>query len=355
VLQPTPDGTDLFAGHEMWASYWQMLNLFKHYEFGPTPIHFNSYPGLLSSEDDFYQLGGGKNMTVMETTNGVFNLALYDAITPSTLMSWIRVMVSNRMSSSGEEWCNTMQKYNSGTYNNQWIIVDMKKFDPSSPKFGANGKPQLEPGTLWIGSQLPAFWKQADVTHVVNTQGYWPSYNIPYFKEVFDKAGYPAMVKKQGDLWSYENCPRAKIFRRQEALIVDIPNLLEFMRYNDWRNDKDSLDCPLNQIASRLDLSPPNYSTTMPYCAPAAFGAINAKVTSHRLQENFHAWVIAGPTHEFLRPFQWDTETVHQFPTAKHYGQPDIFDMFWLSTRPMEAGPELFADPLPTRFTSGRK
>jgi hypothetical protein len=74
----------------------------------------------------------------METTNAVFNLTLYDSITvwivflslpfsrlfvitiqPSSLMCWIRTIVSNRMANSGAEWVQIMQRYNSGTYNNQ--------------------------------------------------------------------------------------------------------------------------------------------------------------------------------------------------------------------------------------------
>ncbi len=78
-------------------------------------------------------------------------------------MSWIRVLVSNRLAHSGEMWTETMAKYNSGTYNNQWIIVDYKLFSP--------GKVNLAPNTLWIGSQLPGYFFSLDVTEVLNKQG----------------------------------------------------------------------------------------------------------------------------------------------------------------------------------------
>jgi len=55
----------------------------------------------------------------METTNDVYNTTLYDLLTPQSLMSWIRVIVANRVATQGREWHNIMKRYNSGTYNNQ--------------------------------------------------------------------------------------------------------------------------------------------------------------------------------------------------------------------------------------------
>jgi hypothetical protein len=67
--------SDVFVSHEMWSSYLQMLQIYKHYTFNlnnlflsTRRISMSSYPGFLSSEDDFYILGDSK-MAVMETTN----------------------------------------------------------------------------------------------------------------------------------------------------------------------------------------------------------------------------------------------------------------------------------------------
>lgn len=57
-----------------------------------------------------------------------------------------------------------------------------------------------------------------DVTKVMIEQGnYWPSYNVPYFKEMFDYAGYDKAVEKYGEDYSYAHCPRANIFRRDHV------------------------------------------------------------------------------------------------------------------------------------------
>jgi len=36
-------------------------------------------------------------------------------------------MVANRLAASGEDWVRIQLKYNSGTCNNQWIVVDQNR------------------------------------------------------------------------------------------------------------------------------------------------------------------------------------------------------------------------------------
>jgi len=315
----------MFSAHDMWASYWQMLEIYKSYRFplkqkltANKRVSFSSYAGLLSSEDDFYLLDPSK-LVVMETTNGIFNLSLYDAVKPESLMCWVRTIVSNRVANTGPEWVKVMQEYNSGTYNNQWMITDFKLWE--------KGQKKLAPNNLWIGSQIPGYFLSADVSNVVNTQGYWASYNVPYFPFIFDIAGYPALVKKYGNYWSYEMCPRARIFRMRQGQVHDLKSMQALMRYNDWKNDPLSLNCPLNQISSRLDLAPVN--NTVYFCAPGAFGAVNAKITSATLMKDHKASVVGGPTHETLPPFGWTHEVEKEFPSAFHYGQPKLFNFDW--------------------------
>ena len=67
-----------------------------------------------------------------------------------------------------------MQKYNTGTYNNQYMVVDFNLYQPGKA---------LAPGTLWVIDQVPGLVAAADMTETL-TRGYWPSYNVPYFQEV---------------------------------------------------------------------------------------------------------------------------------------------------------------------------
>jgi len=237
------------------------------------------------------------------------------------LMYWVRVLVSNRLANTGSEWMKVMEKHNSGTYNNQWMVTDFKKFNP--------GSNELSKDTLWVGEQLPGLFMSGDMTEVVNLQGYWASYNIPYFPLVFELAGYSAMQQEYGSLFSYEACPRANIFRERQGQAQDLESLQTLMRYNDWQHDPLSLGCPENAIAARLDLAPLNFTGT--YCAPGLNGAINAKITSSTMVKQLQASIVAGPTHDTQPVFSWTPEIEEQFPGSPHFGQPTTFDFEWLT------------------------
>jgi hypothetical protein len=52
----------------------------------------------------------------METTNDVLNGSLFQYVTQQSLLSWMRVMLANRMASDGKTWTSIFARYNSGTY-----------------------------------------------------------------------------------------------------------------------------------------------------------------------------------------------------------------------------------------------
>merc|ERR1719350_2493631 len=152
-------------------SYAMMVRTWKVYEFGSTPaLAMSSYPGALSSMDDFYQVG---DLAVFETTLPNYNNDLFELVVPETLPFWIRAMAANFMAKDGPEWMEIFRKHNSGTYNNMWIVVDYGKFVPGRP---------LAKGVLTIGEQLPGYFKWDDQTTVLS-YGYWPSYNAAFYPE----------------------------------------------------------------------------------------------------------------------------------------------------------------------------
>lgn len=81
--------------------------------------------------------------------------------------------------------------------------------------------------------KLP-FFLSADVTDQLE-RGYWASYNVPYFPEVYRQSGYPAFVNKHGVEFSYQMAPRAEIFRRDQGKVVDLESFKAIMRYNDYK------------------------------------------------------------------------------------------------------------------------
>merc|ERR1711957_400230 len=129
------------------------LPMFKHYSFpvalegAMASISMPSYPGIVASNDDFYQSDAG--LVILETTNNIYNGELYDFVKPESLLYWQRVMVANYLARNGPDWMDAFGRHNSGTYNNQWMVVDYNKFQPGL---------SVEPGTLTVGEQLPGYF-----------------------------------------------------------------------------------------------------------------------------------------------------------------------------------------------------
>lgn len=80
------------------------------------------------------------------------------------LPTWIRALAANRLSASGAEWAHTFAQLNSGTYNNQREIVDLRRF--------AAGRAPL-PGCLTIVSQTPGDVMARDLTAQLIRDSYW--------------------------------------------------------------------------------------------------------------------------------------------------------------------------------------
>ena len=69
-----------------------------------------------------------------------------------------RSTVANRLATDGKSWTNIFSIHNSGTYNNQWMVVDYNKFTP--------GDKELKPNLLWVLEQIPGYIQTKDLTQV---------------------------------------------------------------------------------------------------------------------------------------------------------------------------------------------
>jgi len=330
LIKVTADLSDLFMGHATWDSFTQMTRIYKHYEFG-TPgfgrLSFSSYPGETFSDDDFYLSSSG--LVVLETTNHVFAPAIYAALTPASLLSWQRVRGALLVAGDGEAWVKAFNTRNSGTYNNQYMVVDLARFKP---------KHELSPGLLWVVEQLPGMVVAADLTEVL-ARGYFASYNVPYFPSIYAAAGYPAVsaalaaeAAREGDAgarhrydmpvrWlKYQVSPRAMIFRRDQADVEDLAAMKDLMRYNNWAKDPFSDDHPLASVCGRADVAP-LAKDRLPK------GCYDGKVTSYKLALQLRAEVVGGPTTSHgLPPFSW---AAWEGQGYAHYGMPTTFNYTW--------------------------
>eukprot|EP01117_Protostelium_nocturnum_P005086 TRINITY_DN183_c0_g1_i1.p1 TRINITY_DN183_c0_g1~~TRINITY_DN183_c0_g1_i1.p1 ORF type:complete len:521 (-),score=165.39 TRINITY_DN183_c0_g1_i1:104-1666(-) len=317
LVKISDDGKRLLSSQTMWSPFKMMLRVWKHVNFAfkaagtkAQRVSYSAYPGAIPSNDDYFLTS--QNMVIMETTNNVYNMSLYQYVTPQTVPYFIRIMIANRMASSGEEWKKVMTLYNSGTYNNQWIVVDNKKFTPGKP---------LVPGTLWVLEQIPGYLYGQDQTEYLRTNKHWSSYNIAYYPFIYNISGYPEKLKTGGDSYSWANCPRGKMFKRDQDKVQDIPTLKKFMRYNKWQSDPYSLGNSCNGIASRCDLNPVH---------PRPYGALDCKLTSNELSGNMTSEIIGGPTWDDQPPFAW----TEQWKDTPHFGHPKVFNFEWFKVNP---------------------
>jgi hypothetical protein len=307
-----------------------MLRILKHYKFNfhyrgqlipGSDISFSSYPGTLLSIDDFYILNSG--LVVIETTIGNANADLWKFVTPETLLYWVRNLVANRLANSGPEWAKLFSLHNSGTYNNEWMVVDYNLFNP--------GDSTLQPGLFTVLEQLPGQTVWSDQTEVLQQKSHWPSYNLAFYPEVYNMTGTFDSFKKYGNFFSYEHSPRANIFARDHVKVTDVESMIRLMRYNNFRNETFAkCQClPLlhsgeNSISARSDLNPAEGKYPFDALGHRDHGATDMKMTSLSMMQSLEFIAISGPTwseQDGIEPFVWSKADFGN--TTKHFGLPD--------------------------------
>uniref|UniRef100_A0A914BUS0 Phospholipase B-like n=1 Tax=Acrobeloides nanus TaxID=290746 RepID=A0A914BUS0_9BILA len=342
LVKLAPNNADLFISQVTMLGFENLLRVLKLYKFGydQSKFHghtytFSSYPGLLYSGDDFILMSSG--LAAIETTMGVFKPELYDKIqVKDQLPGWVRTIVANQLADSAKNWCEIYEKFNSGTYNNQWVVLDYNKFSP--------GK-ELQDGLLYVLEQMPGLIDYQDMTWFLKKYSYFPSYNIPAFKRVSEYSGFD---KRGQELYwfSWKDAPRAKIFARDHNKVVDMDSLTKLMRYNDYTHDNFSkCECvpPYTAeaaISSRGDLNPINGTYKFAGMGHNNHAALDFKGTNYTLFQKlrFRAW--SGPTYDQVPAFQWSTSDFNT--KVKHLGHPDLWKFNWVeyqwetfSIRPM--------------------
>ncbi len=152
-------------------------------------------------------------------------------------------------------------EYNSGTYNNQYPVINVGKFVPGAA---------LPKDLLWVVEQVPGLIVAGDATELL-ALGHFPSYNVPYWREIYDISGYKQQIERRraagaplGELsgLDWQLAPRAKIFRRDAGKVTDMDSFLDLMRSNDYKND------PVRARAPRRAARPPASAALTPNAHP---------------------------------------------------------------------------------------
>lgn len=143
---------------------------------------FSSSPGFIASVDDFYITSGGYgNLMITETSLDLYLPSLVDAIHAESVLCWMRATIANSLARSGPEWSWWFSVFHSGTYVNQWMVVDMNRFTPYEQT--------LQPNFLTVLEEMPALVHSEDQTSVLQSTGYWASFNLPFYSDIFTYSG----------------------------------------------------------------------------------------------------------------------------------------------------------------------
>eukprot|EP01116_Phalansterium_solitarium_P020182 TRINITY_DN5886_c0_g1_i1.p1 TRINITY_DN5886_c0_g1~~TRINITY_DN5886_c0_g1_i1.p1 ORF type:complete len:591 (+),score=253.83 TRINITY_DN5886_c0_g1_i1:46-1773(+) len=346
IIKPVLDenGTyvELFAGHTTWSNYETMTRIFKHYDFpwldanGNTVpgrhVSFSSYPTMPCSSDDWYTLAPSQ-LAVLETTIENNNANLWDDVRPESVPYWIRNGVANRLANTATEWHTYFSSYNSGTYNNEWMVVDYKLFKPSTSS-------SLPANLLVVGEQLPGVYVLADLTaSYLEGAGYWASYNRPAYGVwplMYNISGQWPLYDKYGDHYSWYKTARAVIFAREHSSVVDGDTYGKLIRYNRFETDPiGTQGCSgggrsgSNAISERGDLTAKK-SGCIGDIAHIDEGGIDAKFTSAAMMATgtLATRIQSGPTYDDQPVFDWSGCEPQCSP---HIGLPKHWQFGWLN------------------------
>jgi len=316
LMKLAPDASDIWFGHATWDSFTNMApRYYKTYTlpvkrngvWSPHTVGFSSSPSWLSSIDDWYMTGHTSDLAVIETSHGINNKALYKNLTPKSVFCWIRTIVANQLATDGASWAETFSYNHSGTYNNEWQVIDMNKFTPGT-------QPAKDDGLLTILEEIPGQIHWEDMTATLSKEGFWPSFNVPFFADIQRAAGYTPTD------WSDDD--RHCLFTQLQTSVVDMDSMEKVMRHNDFKHDKCShRNACTGAIACRADLAP---------LGKQMFGALDAKWSSYTVgYKTLKAQTNAGPTHDQQPVFCWSPNS-----REPHFGHPTCFNFTTTEMQP---------------------
>jgi hypothetical protein len=319
------NNSDLYVGHATFSDFSEMLRVFKYYDFplkqggGARTVGFSSYPGAVSSTDDYYVTSN--KMVVTETTISLLTDEPYDHLddTGKSMPDFIRIMAATFAANSGEDWVESMTESATGLYGSQWMVVDYKKFQPGQP---------VPDGTLFVLEQVPDINHNADMSGRLRETGFWSSENRAFFPDARQVAGFTEAEDLHGKLFSADHNPRANIFAATEAGVNSLADMRSEMRRNRWPHEVDGgpENTPDHAISARSDLAKENASPN---------GGVDAKVADSCMVNKIAIDAISGPT-EDQKVFSWTDPATHKdlWPGIMHEGLPDSYNFPWVRMTP---------------------
>uniref|UniRef100_A0A8C2F4Z4 Phospholipase B-like n=1 Tax=Cyprinus carpio TaxID=7962 RepID=A0A8C2F4Z4_CYPCA len=196
--------------------------------------------------------------------------SLFSVMTPEALLGWQRVRAAHVLACIGKQWAQIFSKHNSGETEMRKANVDY---------------------------------------YMVNLTR---SYALPIISiDIYRMSGYGVMWEKYGKDFSYDLCPRVKIFRRDQRKVTNLDTLKYIMRHN-GEKDPYSKKHPCKSICCCYDI----------------------KVTDYHMAQMFLAEAVNGPTTQNGLPlFSWS-----HFNQTAHHGIPQTYNFTFITMQPLLFG-----------------
>jgi hypothetical protein len=74
------------------------------------------------------------------------------------MLYWTRAYVANQLAHSGKSWAEIFSLHHSGTYANQWMILDYNRYTPNAP---------LQNNLLTVLEEVPGYIHYDDMTSIL--------------------------------------------------------------------------------------------------------------------------------------------------------------------------------------------
>jgi hypothetical protein len=329
---------DLFTGHTTWTEYYEMLRTYKHYKFElednidsadpkhndkafrRSEIQFSSYPGAISSTDDFYITD--QKLMITETTLEVIDINLYKKYVKKEqeyIPNFMRVLAATRAARSAEEWVKHFSYKHSGTYCSQWMIVDYNIFEKIK---GTKDRPN---GLFYIMEDNPQEIESHDISKYFYDFQFFGSYNRAFLDGTKEILETKKLEKIYGDFLGYNGANRGKEFNALQGDVTDLKSFNHVLRYNGYKASNFPADPSSanagSAIAARFDIGGSNLS-----------GGVDTKVTNLEFIKKLASVAISGPTTENpnLPPFSWKNTK----STESRRGVPEVFNFPYIYMSP---------------------
>mmetsp|Transcript_68678 Transcript_68678/g.128125 ORF Transcript_68678/g.128125 Transcript_68678/m.128125 type:complete len:658 (-) Transcript_68678:55-2028(-) len=299
---------DLLSGHVTFANYGEAVRVMKHYHLNfdtlVTDISMSSYPGCISSTDDYFVTN--KGFALMSTTlyipsSGNFSIPSASA---EGLPAFLRATIATRLASLPRTWAKVYGYLPGLAATKQWLLVDYSKLKEQQP---------LGNDTVWLVESLPRLQRSGDVTDYLRTHGYFTAQGQPFFRQIRELFGFSEFAPSSYEL-------------HHQSSLVDKASTI-----NSLSNAREVLTELVSSRGTKQASITARYDLLKKNAIPA--GGIDAKVTGKCLVQRLGFQGKSGPAAtQGASPFTWLTPSAEElWPGWPHDGVPDVLDFDWAS------------------------